>query len=399
MSLLRKLNMMDFIKLIPTRESKIQEAKAQKLPENSSYKANQLAAALHPKAQNMIITDVKELNADAKLFTFCPDKEGGTKSFAYFSSGQYLSITFEIGSVYTTRAYTICSSPAQSVKGVYKILVKRASDGFVSEYILNNWKIGTKVHASAPFGNFCFEPLRDSKNVIGIAGGSGITAFYSMAQAICENSEDFNLTILYGSKTQKDILLKNELEELAASCNKIKIINVLSDEKVQGFENGFISSELIKKYAHNYDSYSVFVCGPKPLYDFEKTELPKLGLKQKFIRYELIGLNKNPSDYSDFPKEKAGKYVLTVSCAEEIKSISCSSNETLLVAMERAGIKAPSRCRSGICGWCHSKLIKGNVFIPFENDGRRIADSQFGYIHPCSAYPLSDISLEIFPVN
>ncbi|MBS1393663.1 MAG: 2Fe-2S iron-sulfur cluster-binding protein [Christensenellales bacterium] len=25
--------------------------------------------------------------------------------------------------------------------------------------------------------------------------------------------------------------------------------------------------------------------------------------------------------------------------------------------MEQAGIKAPSRCRSGQCGWCHSRLV------------------------------------------
>ncbi|MFR7853508.1 MAG: 2Fe-2S iron-sulfur cluster-binding protein [Christensenellales bacterium] len=32
--------------------------------------------------------------------------------------------------------------------------------------------------------------------------------------------------------------------------------------------------------------------------------------------------------------------------------------------MEQAGIKAPSRCRSGQCGWCHSRLVSGEVFIP-----------------------------------
>lgn len=73
---------------------------------------------------------------------------------------------------------------------------------------------------------------------------------------------------------------------------------------------------------------------------------------------------------------------------------SCRANQTLLSAMEQAGIKAPSRCRSGQCGWCHSRLVSGEVFIPDEADGRREADKKFGWIHPCCTYPLSDIELD-----
>ncbi|MFR3364768.1 MAG: 2Fe-2S iron-sulfur cluster-binding protein [Christensenellales bacterium] len=50
--------------------------------------------------------------------------------------------------------------------------------------------------------------------------------------------------------------------------------------------------------------------------------------------------------------------------------------------MEQAGIKAPSRCRSGQCGWCHSRLVSGEVFIPDEADGRREADKKFGWDTP-----------------
>ena len=75
--------------------------------------------------------------------------------------------------------------------------------------------------------------------------------------------------------------------------------------------------------------------------------------------------------------------------------IDCLSNESILVALERAGIEAPARCRSGECGFCRSKLVSGEVFIPGNTDGRRIADIKFGYIHPCSTYPMSDITIKI----
>ena len=69
--------------------------------------------------------------------------------------------------------------------------------------------------------------------------------------------------------------------------------------------------------------------------------------------------------------------------------------QALLTSIERAGIVAPSRCRSGECSWCRSKLVSGKVFVPEKTDGRRRADIEFGYIHPCASFPMSDIVLDV----
>ncbi|MEY8389236.1 hypothetical protein AALC17_18530 [Oscillospiraceae bacterium 38-13] len=128
----------------------------------------------------------------------------------------------------------------------------------------------------------CFSPSA----VAFMAGGSGITPFYSMAAAIVSGLEDFNLTILYGSRTSDNILLKEELEELAQnSGGKVKVIHVLSDEEKAGYEHGFITAELIRKYAPK--KYSLFICGPKPLHAFADEQVKKLGLKPKHVRREL----------------------------------------------------------------------------------------------------------------
>lgn len=101
-----------------------------------------------------------------------------------------------------------------------------------------------------------------------MAGGSGITPFYSMACAVADGIEDFDLTILYGSRTKDTILLKEELEAVAARSNsRVKVVHVLSDEAAEGYEHGFITAELIRKYAGEED-YSLFLCGPKAMYDF-----------------------------------------------------------------------------------------------------------------------------------
>ena len=64
----------------------------------------------------------------------------------------------------------------------------------------------------------------------------------------------------------------------------------------------------------------------------------------------------------------------------------------LITSLERHGIVIPTLCRSGECSLCRTKLLKGKVFQP-EGAKLRKSDRLFGYIHPCMAYPISDIEV------
>ncbi|MBW2369919.1 MAG: 2Fe-2S iron-sulfur cluster binding domain-containing protein [Deltaproteobacteria bacterium] len=66
-----------------------------------------------------------------------------------------------------------------------------------------------------------------------------------------------------------------------------------------------------------------------------------------------------------------------------------------MVSLEKANITPPSKCRSGECGFCHSHLISGDIFVDPDNDGRRMADKKFKGFHPCSSYPVSDLEIEV----
>jgi ferredoxin len=80
------------------------------------------------------------------------------------------------------------------------------------------------------------------------------------------------------------------------------------------------------------------------------------------------------------------------------QTITAPRDTSLLRSLEAAGIAAPAHCRSGECGWCHSKLVSGEVYTPKSVDGRREADYLYGYIHPCCSFPLSDLVIEVPPV-
>ncbi|MBR4578373.1 MAG: iron-sulfur cluster-binding domain-containing protein [Oscillospiraceae bacterium] len=387
--LIGALDMLKFKNMSKVREAAIQAAPAKEI--TADYPINQKAKALHPDYQKLVVSKIiNHTGAGAKTFVL---ESADGSPLAYFRAGQYLSLKLKLGDSVLSRPYSISSAPKDALAGRYELTVRANPGGFAADRLLEDAKVGDIFFASAPQGNFYYEELRDPKNILALAGGSGITPFLSMARAIVDGTEDFNLTILFGSRTEEQILFKGELAELTRN-DKIHVIHVLSDEDKPGFEHGFLTAELVKKYAP--EDYSLFICGPEAMYRFLDAELEKLALPRKNVRRELLGVTKNIAAHPDFPDSARGaSYSITVRQGPRETVLTAAAEEPILVALERAGLTVPSRCRSGECGWCRSKVVKGEYFVPAENDGRRYADKMSGYIHPCASFPLSDMVLEV----
>lgn len=390
--LIGKFDMLKFKNMSKVREKAIQAAPANEV--SGEFAINTNAKKLHPDYQRLVIDEViPHEGAKAKTFVF---RRADGEAFPYFRAGQYLSLKLPLEDSFVTRAYSLCSSPKDALKGRAAITVRSNPGGFAADKLLAALKPGDEVIASDPQGFFYYEDLRDAKHVVGLAGGSGITPFLSMAYALRDGAEDFELTLLYGSRDEESILFRKELDEVAAACPKFRVVHVLSDEEKAGYEHGFITAELIKKYAPADAEYSVFLCGPEGMYRFLKPEIEKLALPERLFRRKMIDVTKTPWELDGYPQQCRDKiFNLTVRQGDREYKLSASANETVLTAIERAGIKAPSRCRSGECGWCRSRMLEGSVFIPQENELRRWADKEYGYIHPCSSFPTSDIVLEV----
>lgn len=395
MGILKPLKATKFISAIPEREKRIKSAPAV-LPKASDT-ATELAKALHPKRQYLKVANVREMSADCKTFTLVPDEKRGTKALAYFGAGKYLTVFETIEGMPVTRAYSISSSPKDSLEGKYTLTIKLVNGGLVSRYILDNWTVGTEVEVSAPSGNFEYQPLRDAETVVCVAGGSGITPFVSMANAINDGDEDFNMVLLYGSRDYDNILFREELAQLEKSCGKIKVVHVLSDEEkeVEGTEKGFITAELIKKYAPEDAAYSVFLCGPPQMYKFVDKELEKIGLPRKYVRHEMFGEFHNPATQEDYPSDVPEKVKITVTIQDMTRTVEGLSSDSVMQTLEKNGISVPARCRSGECGFCHSHLLSGKVYVPKHLEYRRLADYKFGCIHPCCSFPLTDLEINV----
>ncbi len=391
----KSLKSKKFLPMLSDRQARFDGGKAELIEIEDNAMA--LAKALHPKRQYLKIESITERGEDCRSYTLVPDGEK-TKALAYFGAGKYLTVFETIEGMPVTRAYSISSSPKDSLEGRYVLTIKLVDGGLMSRYIFDNWEVGSRVEVSAPSGNFEYQPLRDAKKVICLAGGSGITPFISMANAIADGDEEFELTLLYGSRNYKSVLFADELAELEKKCDKIKVINVISDSKTKarkGDEKGFITAELIKKYAPENEDYSVFICGPQQMYDFLDGELAKLNLEKKYIRHEMFGEFHNPASQEDYPAGVSEKITVKVKIQDELYTVEGNSADSLMQTLEKNGIAVPARCRSGECGFCHSHLISGKVYVPKHLEHRRLADYKFGCIHPCCSFPLTDIEMEV----
>lgn len=384
----------NFSQLPAYRKGIIEESS--EAPINASYAVNSTANFLHPSEQYLRVKQIAEISKDVRAYVLEPNTALGTAKLAFFRPGQYISLTLKIGQSVVTRPYTLCCSPKRALDDEYVIIVKKVAHGFASTHIFNTWEKGTEVIASAPQGTLYYQKLRDSRNIIGITDTQGISAFLSMAEAIADGTLDIDLTLLYASRKQKEAIMMERLDELAEKTDKFRVVYVFSDERIPQYECGFITTGLIEKYA-TASKYSIFVCGSTQLYNRATPQIAALKLEKKFIRFGLGSQITNPSLLPDFPQEATGKTFLmkVKSGGRLIATVPCSSEETVLVALERAGIVTRSACRSGECGLCRSRLSSGNVYIPKEIDSRRLADSKFGIIHPCCSYPMSNLTLNI----
>lgn len=97
--------------------------------------------------------------------------------------------------------------------GYFELLIKRYDTGNVSQHIFD-MEIGDRLLMRGPFGIYQYTP-EPKHPIVMIAMGTGITPMYQIIQHVVNDEHDTTqLTLLYGSRTEEDILLYRELQLL-----------------------------------------------------------------------------------------------------------------------------------------------------------------------------------------
>jgi glycine betaine catabolism B len=340
----------------------------------------------HPKRLGLRISQIIEETKTTKTLRLVPING----FLPPFQAGQYISLSVDIGGIKTNRPYSIASPPHQT--GYWDITVRRVPDGFVSAHLLDDTHVGDTFDSSGPEGHFYYNPLFHGSHLVFLAGGSGITPFMSMIREVTDRGLDRQILLVYGSANVADVIYRDELEKRAACYKQLRLAFVVSEPTPDYLGlKGLISAELLQTLLPDWPDPMFYLCGPEAMYRYCLPELAGMGIPSRRIRTEVFGAPRDITTHQGWPDGVGAATEFTVHIRDRTR-IRVRAGEPLLNSLERHGIIWPSACRSGECSLCRVKLISGQVFQPAFARVRK-SDRQFGYIHACAAYPLSDLEI------
>ncbi|HEY5533953.1 MAG TPA: flavodoxin reductase [Ignavibacteria bacterium] len=116
-----------------------------------------------------------------------------------------------------------------------------------------------------------------------IAGGAGVTPFISIFRYLQSKNEIGNNKLIFANKTKSDVILELEFKELLGN----NFINILSDEKVEGYAYGRVTEDFIKANSGGLNKI-FYVCGPPPMMDTVEKQLADLHVDENSIVKEAF---------------------------------------------------------------------------------------------------------------
>ncbi|MCQ3031199.1 PDR/VanB family oxidoreductase [Pseudomonas syringae] len=248
-------------------------------------------------------------------------------SLPAFSAGSHVQVHLPNG---RRNAYSLLGDPAQTRH--YRIAVRRQSQSRGgSHFIHDELDVGDRLTISAPANLF---PVHSKARLhLLIAAGIGITPFMAYCAELTRQGQDFELH--YACRPGiSDAYLDTLREQLGprlhvyASPTRRLDLNTLLSQRPLGTH--------------------VYACGPQTLIDALREQSQALGWPASRVHWEAFAAPEpgNPFD---------------VHLARSGRQLKVNAEDSLLEALEAAGIEVPNLCRGGVCGQCQTAYIDGAV--------------------------------------
>jgi ferredoxin-NADP reductase len=241
--------------------------------------------------------------------------------------GAHIDIHLPSGLV---RQYSLCGDP--ETPGTYRIAVRRIPDGGGGSIEMHDLRVGAKVTTYGPRNAF---PLTvpgygsPARRFRFIAGGIGITPILPMlglAQRLC-----VDWSMVYAGRSRDSLPFVDEVARFGSR------VTIRTDD-VGGLPT---AEELLGDCP---DGTAVYACGPAPMLTA--------------IRSALVGRDDVELHFERFaaPPVVDGRE-FSVSVASTGQTVRVGADETLLSALNRAGVHAPYSCQQGFCGTCRTRVL------------------------------------------
>ncbi|MEQ1521901.1 MAG: PDR/VanB family oxidoreductase, partial [Aestuariivirga sp.] len=240
----------------------------------------------------------------------------------------HVVVAMRDGDILRRNTYSLMSSPRDTSAYELSILRVENSRGG-SAFLHEKLKVGDTLVISQPVNLFPFD-VRGRKHLF-MAGGIGITPFMAMMDQMTREDRSFELH--YAVRNRNHGAYWKDLSE-RYGAHRVKIY--VDEEKL------FIPVEDVLK-AQSLGTH-LYVCGPEGMINGVLTKARQLGWPEQNLHSER---------FLAPPPGKPFRAVLEKSK----KTIEVHSHQSILEAVEAAGVDAPFLCRGGACGQCETNVI------------------------------------------
>lgn len=272
--------------------------------------------------RNARVEHVQDLSSDIRLFEIAY-----RGPFTPATPGSHIDVTVMIADRPAKRSY---STLGPGVDGRYQIAVKRAADSRGGSAYMWSLQAGAHLQMSAPLNHF--ELNRDCPDYLLVAGGIGVTPILSMARALSEQGAKFK--VLYGCRSPADAAFADELKDLAGER-----LQFFFDSEGQRID---FDGEIARLDGQG----ELYVCGPLGMLDAARSAWAQAGRAPTHLRFETFG---NSGRHPNM--------AFTLHIANLDRTIEVGKTQTMLEAMEDAGVEAMFDCRRGECGLCALDVV------------------------------------------
>ena len=333
--------------------------------------------------QLLTVQSIDRLTPSAVAITF-EVPETLAPDFA-FKAGQYLSLETMINDQAVRRSYSLCSAPHE---GRLTVGIKKVPNGVFSSFANDELAVGHQLAVAPPEGRFVYVPNGGEQELLLVAAGSGITPIFSILKTVVEKQAKTNVRLIYGNKSPKEVMFKNEIEALENDhSDRFKVHWVYSQSNESNALFGRVDRSVIN-YALNQAEelpQQVFLCGPEAMIETAKESLVAAKVDAGNIHFELF-----TATVAAAPSEtnSTEQVALSIIADGEEHTIETTGKSTLLDAALNQKIDVPYSCQGGVCCSCIARVSEGSAKM--ENN-QILTDDEIeeGLVLTCQAYPTS----------
>lgn len=348
---------------------------------------------------NLKVVAVTRETADAVTVHF----EHPDKQTIPYKPGQFLTLILTIDGKEVRRSYSLSSTPHEGPS--LAVTVKRVSGGLVSNYLLDNVKVGDEIRVMQPIGNFCLTCAPDNRrHVLLFGAGSGITPLMSILKSVLREEPDSQVTLLYGNTNEESVIFKEQLQALEQQYpDRLNIAYIYSQPKQACENRGRMNQSLIIKILERLqlaklDNGLYFMCGPEGMMEEVRHALDVLHIpadrifRESFVSNKLIEQQQQAQhgdvSSADDDGEITTQTVKIIYEGAEYE-VEVQPDQTILEAALEQDVDLPYSCQAGLCTACRGKCLSGKVHLD-EREGLSDAELDEGYVLNCVGHPLTN---------